>query len=63
MAIRNWEAKNTKGIIQQEGIFDTRWVIYEGGGFVNKKIGSVEPKEDKLREFLEEKFGKPVKIW
>ena len=63
MAIRNWESKSAKGTVQQEGFFDTKWVIYKDKFFGDEKIGSVEPKEDKLREFLEERFGKPVKIW
>ena len=65
MAVRYFETKDgAKGFVQEEGIFDVRWVIYvKKGWFGDEKIGEVEPKEDKLREFLENRFGKPVKIW
>ena len=65
MAVRFFEAKNgEKGFVQQEGIFDTKWVVYKKKNwFGDEKIGEVEPKEDDLRKFLESKFGKPVKIW
>ncbi len=65
-----WEAKDgTKGIAQEEsaGLFGFKIGIYTEGGFLglgSTKIGEVEEvKEEKLREFLEKKYGKPVKIW
>ena len=65
MAVRQFETKDgVRGFVQKEGIFDTKWVVYvKKGLFGDKKIGAVEPKEDELRKFLEEKYGKPVKIW
>ena len=64
MAIRKFEAPNgVKGFVEKEGIFDPKWVVYKDKFFGNQKVGSVEPKEDKLREYLEKTFGRPVKIW
>ena len=64
MAIRKFEAPNgVTGFVEKEGIFDTKWVIYKDKFFGNEKVGSVEPKEDKLREYLEKTFDRPVKIW
>ena len=65
MAVRYFETRDgIKGFVQQEGIFDTKWVVYrKKSWFGDEKIGEVAAKEDDLRKFLEEKFGKPVKIW
>ena len=65
MALRRFEAPGVKGFVQEEtqGFFNTVWTVYENKFIGNEKIGSVEPKEDELRKFLEDKYGKPVKIW
>jgi len=63
--VREFEAPGgIRGFVQEEGVIFSSWVVYENSGwFGAKKIGSVEPKEDELRKFLEQKYGKPVKIW
>ena len=53
----------TKGFVKEEGK-PSEWVVYEKTNSIDyKRIGTIEPKEDKLREFLEIKYGKPIKIW
>jgi hypothetical protein len=63
--VREFEAPGVvRGFVQEEGLFFKEWVVYLPTGlFGSKKVGSVEPKEDELRKFLEQKYGKPVKIW
>ena len=65
MKVREFEVSSgVKGFVQEEGVLFSEWVIYEKSGwFGNKQVGSVDPKEDELRKFLEKKYGKPVKIW
>ncbi len=67
-----WEAPNgKKGFAQEEAGgffgFGSKLGIYEEGsifGFGSRKIGEVdEVIEEVLRDFLEKKFGKPIKIW
>ncbi len=65
-----WETKSgRKGFIQEEGVFFTKWVVYEEGkrlfGLGSEKIGELRPdlKSDELLKELERLLEEKVKIW